>query len=392
MKISLQSHITLYELSIKKEKKNFIVEEPISGDFFEMTEITVEAIRRIEMGEGLDEIEKMLKRNYPEEEVDMVVFVEQLVELGLVQEIDGVHVQKETLGPKASGFLWIPSWVGRLLFNRVMNKVYLLLLLCNILFLILNPAFIPHYKDIFLFDSMMLNMITYLFISLVLILLHEFGHILAIRSQQLPAQLSIGTRLILIVFETDLTQAWKLDPKERNVLYFAGMAFEQVILFLSFGVMLLFPDTFFAGVLGIVVLDIFIKTIYQCCFYMKTDVYYVVENTTGYYNLIESGKEYLRSLFNRSRRPEKSDPQDFGNDFRIVRLYSVFYIIGVLLTLLLAAVYILPQIYYAYATIFSNIQSPGNDAAYWDAVIFLAQTVIMIVLLIYLNRRERLEG
>ena len=81
MKISLQSHITLYELSIKKEKKNFIVEEPISGDFFEMTEITVEAIRRIEMGEGLDEVEKMLKRNYPEEEVDMVVFVEQLVEL-----------------------------------------------------------------------------------------------------------------------------------------------------------------------------------------------------------------------------------------------------------------------------------------------------------------------
>ena len=36
LKLTLQSQITLYPLSIQKDKKNYIVEEPVSGDFFEM--------------------------------------------------------------------------------------------------------------------------------------------------------------------------------------------------------------------------------------------------------------------------------------------------------------------------------------------------------------------
>lgn len=62
---------------------------------------------------------------------------------------------------------------------------------------------------------MVLNILIYLSISLVLIFIHEFGHILAIRAHDLPAKLSIGNRLLFIVFETDLTQAWKLDQKRE---------------------------------------------------------------------------------------------------------------------------------------------------------------------------------
>lgn len=397
MKVSLQSKITLYPLSIQKDKKNYIVEEPISGDFFELPEISIDAIKRLEKGEGLAAVEKSIKDSYPEEEVDIIEFVEQLVELGLVQEVDGVpvHSEKEKQASsitRAGDFLWIPSWVGRLFFNRTMNKVYLLLLVFNILILVLNPEFFPHYKDIFLFDSMVLNMITYFLISLVLILIHEFGHIFAIRSYDLPAKLSIGNRLIFIVFETDLTQAWKLAPKQRNSLYLAGMSFEQIIIFLSFGLMLLFPDVNFAGILSIIVLDIFIKTIYQCCFYMKTDVYYFVENITGCYNLMESGKGYLHSLLKKHRKSENENQKMFQDNRIVIRIYSAFYIVGMLLTLLLFAVYFLPQLYYASTTIFTNIQRPGDNAAYWDAVAFLAQTIVMIGLLVYLVRKQRLKG
>lgn len=217
MKVSLQSEITLYPLSIRKDKKHYIVEEPISGDFFELPEIGVDAIKRLEQGEELVTIEQALKNSYPDEEVDIVDFVEQLLDLGLVQEVDGVHVKKELSksSSRSGGFLWIPQSVGRLFFNGMMSKVYILLLIANIIILILNPELFPHYKDIFLFDSMVLNILIYLSISLVLILIHEFGHILAIRSHDLPAKLSIGNRLIFIVFETDLTQAWKLDPQKE---------------------------------------------------------------------------------------------------------------------------------------------------------------------------------
>ena len=393
----MQSKITLYPLSIQKDKKNYIVEEPISGDFFELSEISVDAIKRLEKGEELAAIEKVLKDAYPEEEVDIIEFVEQLIELGLVQEVDGVQVndvkEEQTKSVSgAGGFLWIPSWVGRLFFNRLMNKIYLLLLVTNVFILILNPKLFPHYKDLFLFDSMVLNMFSYLVISIVLILIHEFGHVLAIRSYDLPAKLSIGIRLIFIVFETDLTQAWKLKPKQRNMLYLAGLSFEQMILFLSFGFMLVFPDANYVGLVSIIVLDIFIKFIYQCCFYMKTDVYYVVENVTGCYNLMESGKIYLSSFLKKHRKSGKNHKEMFQDEWNLIRMYSVFYIVGVFLTLFLAFLYFLPQLYYVYTTIYLNILSPQDSAAFWDAIAFLVQTMFMIILLVYLARKQRREN
>lgn len=394
MKVSLQSEITLYPLSIQKDNKNYIVEEPISGDFFELPEISVDAIKRLEKGEELATIEKALKDCYPEEEVDIIEFVEQLVELGLVQDVDGVRVNRDKEKQAksvsdAGGFLWIPYWVGRLFFNGTMNKVYLLILVSNILILILNPELFPHYKDIFLFDSMVLNMISYLLISMVLILIHEFGHVFAIRSYDLPAKLSIGNRLIFIVFETDLTQAWKLDPKQRNILYLAGMSFEQIILFLSFGFMLLFPDANFVGILSIIVLDIFIKSIYQCCFYMKTDVYYVVENVTGCYNLMESGKIYLSSFLKKHRKSGKDHKEMFQDEWNLIRMYSAFYIVGVFLTLLLAVLYFVPQLYYIYTAIYLNLQGLGTRAAFWDASAFFGMMMLMLILLVYLARKKR---
>ena len=394
MKVSLQSEITLYPLSIRKDKKHYIVEEPISGDFFELPEIGVDAIKRLEQGEELATIEQALKNSYPDEEVDIVDFVEQLLDLGLVQEVDGVHVKKELSksSSRSGGFLWIPQSVGRLFFNGMMSKVYILLLIANIIVLILNPELFPHYKDIFLFDSMVQNILIYLSISLVLILIHEFGHIIAIRSHDLPAKLSIGNRLIFIVFETDLTQAWKLDPQKRNTLYLAGISFEQVILFVSFGVMLLFPNAGMTGILGIIVLDIFIKFIYQCCFYMKTDVYYVVENLTGCYNLMENGKIYLNSLVKKHRKDEKNYKEIFQNEWNLIRLYSVFYIVGVVLTLVLAVMYFVPQLYYTYNTIYMNLLGAGDRAAFWDAVTFFAMTMFMLILLVFIARKQKQEN
>ena len=395
MKVSLQSEITLYPLSIQKDKKNYIVEEPVSGDFFELSEISVDAIKRLEKGEQLAAIEKALKDFYPEEEVDIIEFVEQLVELGLVQDVDGLRVNRDKEKQAkldTGGFLWVPHWVGRLFFNGTMNKVYLLLLISNILLLVLNPELFPRYKDIFLFDSMMLNMMCYLFISLILIFIHEFGHVLAVRSYDLPAKLSIGNRLIFIVFETELTQAWKLDPKQRNILYLAGMSFEQIILFVSLGIMFLFPDANFVGIVSIIVLDIFIKFIYQCCFYMKTDVYYVVENVTGCYNLMENSKIYLSSFLKKHRKTAKAHKEMYEDEWNLIRIYSVFYLVGVFLTLLMAVLYFLPQLFYTYTTIYLNIIGAGNRAALWDGIAFFVMTMFMLVLLVYLARKQSREN
>lgn len=388
MKLTLLSQFTLYPLSIQKDKKNYIVEEPVSGDFFEMPVICIDAIDRINKGQTLGDIETELREKYPNENVNMIEFGGQLIELGLVEKIDGKKTTQEKEIQASGGFTWIPPSVGRFFFNGISNKIYLLLLLVNILLMIWNPGLFPHYQDIFLFDSMMLNIITYMLISLVIIIIHEFGHILAIRSYDLPAKLGIGNRLIFVVFETDLTSAWRLAPKQRNILYFAGMSFEQAIVLIALAIQLLIPEAnaIMIGILGVVVFDIFIKTIYQCCFYMKTDVYYFVENSTGCYNLMESGKQYV-SKWLPFLRSDSPDAETFDGEQRIVRMYSVFYIAGILLTLSLLVFYFLPQAYYAYSQVFSNLLASTSRSAFWDAIAFLGQTVLLLGLFLYSKRK-----
>ena len=98
LKLTLQSQIILYPLSIQKDKKNYIVEEPVSGDFFEMPKICIDAIDRINEGQTLGDIEIELREKYPNEKVDMIEFGGQLIELGLVQKLDGEKMtQKKKL-------------------------------------------------------------------------------------------------------------------------------------------------------------------------------------------------------------------------------------------------------------------------------------------------------
>lgn len=349
-----------------------------------MPVICIDAIDMINKGQTLGDIEIELQGKYPNEHVDMIEFGGQLIELGLVEQIDGEKMTRKREVQDSSGFTWIPPSVGRFFFNGITNKIYLILLLINLSIIIWNRGLFPRYQDLFLFDSMMLNMITYMLISLVFIIIHEFGHILAIRSYDLPAKLGIGNRLIFIVFETDLTPAWRLAPKQRNILYFAGMSFEQVCVFFALTIQLLLPEAnaILIGILGIVVFDIFIKTIYQCCFYMKTDIYYFVENRTGCYNLMESGMKYL-SRWLPFLKGDSSDAETFDGEERIVHYYSVFYIVGILLSLSLLVFYFLPLAYYAYSHVHSNLLTSTSRSAFWDAIAFLGQTILLLVLFLY---------
>ncbi|RLL43688.1 peptidase [Oceanobacillus piezotolerans] len=391
MNLSIKSQLTLYPLTIRKDKKHYIVEEPLSGEYFEMPEICIDAIHLINNGESLEKIEKDLKQKYPAEEVDIIDFAGQLLELGLVKEVDGEEVSLTKKNQSPSGFTWIPSWMGRFFFNRITTKLYFAILCINILYFLSNPGLLPNYQDLFIFDSITLSLITYMAITLILIMIHEFGHAFAIRSYDLPANMNIGHRLLFVVFETDLSPAWKLSPKKRNMLYLGGMSFDQVMLFAALSIQLLFPESapIVNSIAALVVLDIVIKTMYQCCFFMKTDLYYVFENVTSCYNLMESGKQYLSKWLPFIKTENTTEA--FEGEAKVIRLYSIFYLFGLVLTFTIFIGYFLPQAIYAFSISIPNLLAPINSAAFWDAIVFLGQSLLMIGLLVYLKFRARVQ-
>lgn len=392
MKLSLQSNLTLVPLVIREDNKHFIVENQLAGDYFEMPLPAVEAIRQIQSGNALADIEQDLQKRFPDEEIDMTSFIEQLLELQMIKEVDGkVIAGVMEANRQSSGFSWLPVQVGKLFFNRFTLGVYAIIILVNISILTGKPQLIPRYEDLFIFESMTFNLLIYMGISLVLILVHELGHILAIRAHNLPAKLEIGHRLFLVVFETDLTPAWKLAPRQRNTLYLAGIFFDQCIIFTALAASLWFSQgsELFLGILGIVILDLFIKTLYQCCFYMKTDLYYLIENISGCYNLMENSKNFLNEWipFIKNRK----DTEAFESEENAIKIYSLFYLSGVTLTLCLFGFYFVPQLAYALTYTLQALLHPTAASSFLDAAIFFAQIVLVFGLLLYSWRKTYKE-
>jgi putative peptide zinc metalloprotease protein len=377
MEINYHSKIKLHPFEIRKEKKFFIIEDQTTEEFYEMPEICVVAMHKISEGFGLEDIERELKAEYPQEDVNIIEFVEQLLELELVEEVDGEKIETGFRKNEKEKLAWVSPKFANLFFNKTAIIGYCILFLLNILLFILKPQLFPRYKDVFVFDYMFQNIILWFVLGGFLILVHELGHILAIRAHGLPTKLEVGHRLFLLVLETDLSLGWKLPSKNRILLYLAGLGFDQVILFVALLTPLLFPEApeIFISVMAFVVFHVVVRFIYQCCVYLKTDLYYVLENVTGCHNLMENAKGFI---FNR-----KKEVTVFEGEKRIIYMFSVFYIIGLLMTVLLFFFYYFPQVVYTLLKVTPGLKSPINSVEFLDSVFVIIQVVIVLGLLIY---------
>ncbi|GHI00228.1 hypothetical protein [Neobacillus kokaensis] len=388
----LNSSFSLIPLEIRKDKKHYIVEDKTSGEFYEMPEVCVIAIELMSKGITLGEIENQIKGKYPLEEVDMLDFAEQLLELQLVAEIDGVKVEICKKENQSLGYLWISPQFGKFFFNKTALLIYIILFFVNVSFFVTNPSLFPNFKDLFIFDYMFLNIPIWMFLSFVLVLVHEFGHVLAMRAYNLPTRLEIGHRLFFVVLETDMSLVWKLPSKNRNVLYLAGLCFDTVILFIALTCLFLFSNAsgIYLSILHVIVLDTFIRMVYQCCIYMKTDLYYLFENVSGSYNLMENAQQQINSFvpFVKSAAQEEVI---FAEEKRTVLLYTIFYFIGIGFTLYLFVCYYIPQLLFALKKIMPGFFQGTATLPFWDAVIFTLQLLIGLLLLLYSWRKKYLQ-
>lgn len=394
MKLTMETTLFLRDLDIRKDNKHYIVEDLGTQEFFEMPKICIDALDLMKIGLSLGKIEQRLKAAYPNEEIDIIDFSEQLLELDLIASIDSEKIERNIKKNNKLGFEWISPSLGKVFFNRYTKYLYALLFVSNILIFIWNPSLFPHYTDLFVFDIMSINIVVFGFLTFFMVIIHELGHILAIRSYGLPTRLEVGRRLYLIVFETDLTLAWKLPAKNRNILYLAGVCFDTISLFAALMIKLFVPiqSEIIFGILGLVVFDTIVRIIYQCCIYMKTDFYFLFENLSGTYNIMENSIHSIRNLF---KREKVKNPELFAGEERIVKWYGIFFFAGVAITFGLLIFYFLPQLIYMAITMLPGYVKPISDPYFWDAVVFTIQILIILGFLSYSlikSYREKLVG
>lgn len=383
---SQQNYVLSY-LEIHRKGQNIYVENKTNGDVFEINEAAAEVIQYMQKGVPLAEIQVRVAPKYPDEEIDVFDFVKQLKELGLVQSDADAAVKEQDQGALKNKWDNIPVNVAKLLFNPYAYTIYILLFVRNLSLFFIHPHLIPNYHDVFISPSITISYIFWFIISTFVVLFHEFGHILAARAYDLSPRLSVGYRLFYIVMETDLGRIWKLPSKARNVPFLGGICFDQIMLCAALTVQLWAPYTFWAVVGKVVAFHIFLTLIFQCLIFMKTDLYFVFENAWSTHNLQDNARNQLARFIPFMKKDKETNV--FAGEERVLRLYLVIYVAGLIGMGVLFVQYFIPQIIYGYGQAIQHLHLSPRTMLFWDGVSLFVVQLLTIALLIFLWIRDK---
>jgi len=388
MDIRRDSQVQLTPLVIHRQKKNIIIEDVRMKEYYEMSPAAADAIEAIQAARQLGEIEEELKQRYPDEEIDIIQFVSDLIELGMVIQLDGRMLQPEPEHTEIQHHQRkeIPIFhkLGCFLFRTPFILIYPVALIYSVWMVLTRPQYGPEFHSMHLVDTMTLNVLIWAGLSLFLLALHEFSHFLAARAFRVPARYDFGHRYFFLVLETQLTEIWKLEPRKRIIPYLAGMMNDSVMFALSITLRILFPEMndVLYGILELATFYLTIMLVFQTCVFMKTDLYYVIESLSGHLNLQERAVQWMKGLF--LRRDREKEPA-------FVKFFAFIYTAGIGLVAWFFVNRGYPQFLHFIDHATDHLSYPITHFFFWDGLLFIAVNSLSLALLFYSWYRQLME-
>ncbi|MBB4907398.1 hypothetical protein [Actinophytocola algeriensis] len=299
--------VRLRPLSIVPEGEEVLVGDPETGTFVTIPAIGGLVIEALTRGATIDEVaaEAEAAAGQP---VDIPAFVATLTELGFVD--DGSRPEAAATAP-IQGKRWVAGVserVVRPLFGRVAWCCYAAIAVFCVAVFVVRPDLFPSAaRDAFPFGDIGLSAVLLVPFSMATMALHECGHWLAARAAGLRARFGVDRRMMLLVFETDLTQVWGVPRKQRYSPLLGGMAVDVVLLGALLAASLAVDD---AAVSAALAVGIYLKLagfLWQCMVFLRTDLYAVMVNLLGCHNLWRVKTLLLRRAFGRLSAAETEE-------------------------------------------------------------------------------------
>jgi hypothetical protein len=367
------SQIRLHDLVVRRDTDEWIVGRFETREFIALPDLGARAIELLRQGLSVGETSGTLWSEY-REEVDVAAFVAELIDLGFVAEADGKVVpQPKAVPPSFPGLR--PEHV-RFALSPVLPALLSGLLVAAIVVLVRRPDLMPDYQWL-LWSPRGSFVIGLTFAAgWSLVFLHELAHLVTARAAGVPARITLGTRLQFLVAQTDVTGIEVAPRRERLTAYLAGMAVNATVAAVAlFLLTVAAPATTAHRLLAFVMLLALLQLPLQFMVFMRTDVYFVLQDLTRSRDLYGDGRAYARYLARQLTRRNggATDPSlDLPpHERRAVRAYSVVLVVGTVLCLAAMAVFTLP----AELTVLGRAVSrlgPGHDAAtYSDSALVL---------------------
>lgn len=340
--------LCLHPVVVRPEGEDFVVGRVETGEFVSVPAIGARAVELLGQGLAIGEVEAGLREEFGVAP-DVVAFADQLLELGFVAAVDGVRLSSGE--PAGATMPWLRRAHVAWLFSIPAKVVVALTVAAGVVAMVLRPEVVPSFHDVLLARSTSLVVLGTTALFLLVVAAHETAHLAAARSLDVPARMSLGTRLYSLVAQTDVSGLWALPRSKRYRGYLAGMVWDATVAGATLVVLATGAVTGEAArVLAALLAILAVGIAAQFQLFMRTDLYFVLSDLLGARNLYGDATLYLLSLVRRLLRPGRRgarvDPLATlpPRERRAVHAYAWFMLVASAVALGVFAVVIAPAL------------------------------------------------
>lgn len=353
------NRVRLHELDSRPDGDEWIVGRMATGRFVALPEVGKQALDLLGQGLTPAEVGERLHTRTGDD-IDVPDFVEALLGLGFVAEVDGREIAEQP-PPKPTFARIRPSHV-RWLLSPAVPVLFGLVIAAALL---TRPPVPLSYRTLLWSPHGSAVIALGASVGWTLLLLHECAHLLTARATGVAGRMRLGTRLQFLVMQTDISGIELAPRRHRLTAYLAGMATNLTaasVAALAAGATTGTPRRVLAAVALLALLPL----PFQLMVFMRTDLYFVLQDLTRCRDLYGDGVAYTRYAARRALRRSR-DAKDPSRELpaherRSVRAYSVVLVVGTVLCLAFFAAITLP----ADVTLFARAAArlgPGHTAA-----------------------------
>lgn len=328
------SRVRLRALSQRKESGAWIVGRPQTGDFISVPDVAHAVIELLSAGHTLDAVAARLLADTGTR-FAVADFVAALDDLGFVDSVDN-RVRTDRSGTRPS-LPWLRPEQVRWLLHPLAPVVPVAFAAAAAVMLALHPALLPSFRALVWNRHAGLVLVVNAAIGWTLICVHELAHLATSRAAGAPSRITLSTRLQFLVAQTDVSGVWAAPRRSRVTVYLAGMAVDLCMA----GTCLLIlglagPHGVVRSLLAVAVAETLLGLASQLMVFMRTDLYFVLQDVTRSANLYADGSAYLLYLGRKviarlgaePRRGAGHRASDPSDGRRAIRLYSLVLLAG----------------------------------------------------------------
>lgn len=311
MTVTATSRISLHPLLFKVDGGSWVVGRVDTGEFVELPDEAVTFLRALGEGGGIPDAHRSVRERHGAD-IDAVTFVDDLVGLGFVSAVDGRPVGDPHRPPSLARLR--PEHV-RWVFSRPVAALVLALIAAGWTAAALRHELLPGYRSYFVVESQSVSLAWNTAMFLTALGIHEFWHLAAARAENVYARIGVGTRLQFLVAQTTVSGLWGAPRRVRIRVYLAGVVCDLAIAAAcSLAITVGEPTGFLLRSLRALVLALLLAVAQQFALYMRTDMYFVLQELLRCKNLYADAWAYTRYVLRRvgaaalGREPRRTRP------------------------------------------------------------------------------------